>query len=81
MTEEIITASVIVIDDGPPYMCDRCQSLDDSSICYTGEDGKQYFVCLECSKELIEKRRKYNKTSFDIRTKNKSKNSTRPTMR
>ena len=81
MTEEIITASMIVTDDGPPYLCNRCRSLDDSRICYTGEDGEQYFVCSECSKELIEKKRKYNKTVFDIRTKNKSKNSDKPTMR
>ena len=60
---------------------DKIIELIDGGILYIGEDGNPYRLCKECSDELIEKKRKYNKTLFDIITKNKSKNSIKPTMR
>lgn len=82
MTEEIITASEIE-KYKTPKLCDRCNwnVLIDGGILYIGEDENNYRICVECSSELVEKKKKQSKTLFDIQTKNKSKNSTRPTMR
>lgn len=82
MTEELLTTNEIE-QDKTPTLCERCQwaVLIDGGVLYIGEDENNYRLCRKCADELIEKKKTINKRSFDIRTKNKSKNSTRPTMK
>jgi hypothetical protein len=53
--------------DKNPKCCDRCRLniIQDRGILLVAETGERYRLCMECSDDLRERKRKHYKQSFD----------------